>query len=129
LKLNYLLYLTPSRKKKNLFSENENEEKIEKLFETMNKWDSNAEQIPIIVDRLITLKNVHEQSVNSISTIRQIQEDHQNNSALMKSLTTNFEQLQQTFIDNVKIIEGNTSKLEQRMEELSRKMNSLNNLS
>ena len=59
----------------------------------MIKWDSNAEQIPIVVERLTTLKHVHEQSATAIATVNQLQQDQDAASSLIKSLSSGFDQV------------------------------------
>ena len=70
---------------------------MDKIFDTIIKWDSDAEQIPIVVERLVTLKHVHEQSVTAITAVNQIQQDQDAASSLIKSLSTGFEQVSLKF--------------------------------
>jgi len=106
-------------------SDNFPQEKVDQLFELVSKWDSTSQQVPVIVDRLVTLRQVHEQSAQAVSAVAQIQQEQAETSALIKTAASNFDLLQQAFKENLSIIESNTQRLEQKMADLSQKISAL----
>merc|ERR1719414_370645 len=49
------------------------EEKINKLFDMMTRWDAAALQLPTVVDRLRSVKNVHEESANIVQKVNNLE--------------------------------------------------------
>jgi len=58
---------------------------VEELFSLVSKWDNTADQVPLIVERLVSLRDVHEQSANAVETIQQMESDQERTSSLLKN--------------------------------------------
>merc|ERR1712241_216840 len=67
------------------------EEKINKLFEMMTRWDEAALQLPTIVDRLRSVKNLHEESANIVQKVNRLETQ---NKLIQQSLQSNKNMLQ-----------------------------------
>jgi len=101
------------------------EQKINEIFEMMNKWDSVSGQVPSLVSRFHSLKALHENTSsfqNSLSNLHSQQEDIKKllkfNSDLMNQVDGNFK-------SNLHVIESNVTALEKRFTALASKLEEL----
>jgi len=109
-------------KNESSLKDSSSQQKLDKLFETMSQWDSTSEQLPTIVDRLVTLKSIHEQGSAALSVVSDIQSEREQVDTLLKNANANFERLANTFTENMKIIEENTKRLESRLDQISQRV-------
>jgi hypothetical protein len=66
---------------------------VNELFEATKKWDTSASEVPIVVERLVALKDVHQQSVDAINSIRQVQSNQSAVSEILSGVTQGMEQV------------------------------------
>jgi dynactin-2 len=107
--------LTNKRKEINT---GENAEKIDKLLHKVQRWDSIANQVPLIVSRLQSLKDVHEESLLFGETIRKLTSHQEEIQSLLGSQDVVLSKLEQAFQNNAKIIEANVKSIDQRIQAL-----------
>ena len=77
----------------NVKEPSENDERVDRLFEMMNQWNSTSQQVPTIVERLVSLKSIHEQSASAVNTIQQLQKDQDVITNLLNSSLSSMNQV------------------------------------
>ena len=89
--------------------------KVQEMYELAQKWDSVADSLPLIVDRLQVLDPLHQQTLqfsqalNAIDTLQQqVVNSTKSNNASLDQLKTNMNQ-------NMENIQSNITSLEQRL--------------
>merc|ERR1712154_654906 len=87
------------------------EEKINKLFDMMTRWDQSALQLPTIVSRLRSVKNLHEESANVVQKVNRL--DTQN------------KMIQQALESNKNMLENVQSSLSQNAATMTKNMESI----
>lgn len=101
---------------------NDNTEKIDKLLLKMERWESIARQVPLVVSRLQSLKDVHEQSILFGETIRKLTTNQDIIRQQLISQDKLLEKVDGVFQNNVKIIEENVNSIDQRIRALQEKI-------
>ena len=95
-----------------------NLEKVNELYELVKKWDSCADVLPTIVDRLYTLQDLHQQAMefsSSLKALEAAQSELSNNLGGHEQL---LQDVQKTFTNNVDLIQSNVASLETRINAL-----------
>jgi hypothetical protein len=72
---------------------------VDELFELISKWEASCRQLPALVDRLIALRSVHEESAAFAATLRQLDAEQNQIAQLLK---TNLSTLKQVLSDALK---------------------------
>lgn len=99
------------------------EEKINKLFDMMTRWDQAALQLPTIVNRLRSIKNLHEESANIVQKVNRLQTQ---NKMIQKSLESNQQILQnvtKSLSENASTMQNNINLIQQRLNKINEKLN------
>jgi len=98
------------------------EEKINKLFEMMTRWDQAALQLPTIVSRLRSIKNLHEESANIVEKVNRldtqnklIQQTLESNKNILASVQQSLQENAQTMQNNMKLIQERLQKITQKL--------------
>eukprot|EP01117_Protostelium_nocturnum_P007068 TRINITY_DN2535_c0_g1_i3.p1 TRINITY_DN2535_c0_g1~~TRINITY_DN2535_c0_g1_i3.p1 ORF type:complete len:359 (-),score=81.16 TRINITY_DN2535_c0_g1_i3:28-1104(-) len=102
-----------------------NEQKINELFDIVNKWDVTAQQLPSIVQRLQSLRNLHEQSISFVNTVQQVESQQEEMRQLLQSNNELASKLEGNFSSNMNVIQSNISSLEKRFDDLRRKLEAM----
>eukprot|EP01084_Bolivina_argentea_P066786 121764_1 len=102
------------------------EEKINKLFDMMTRWDQSALQLPKVVARLRSIKNLHEESANVVHKVNRLEVQNkliesslQSNMNILKNVQTSLSQNAQTMQNNMKLIEERLGAIQQNMHRLN----------
>ncbi|XP_030846061.1 dynactin subunit 2 [Strongylocentrotus purpuratus] len=90
--------------------------KISALYEMVQKWDSIADTLPKVVDRLQALKDLHEQALQFSQALSQLDIAQQQLTSSMGSQDTLLKQLKESFAANLASIQANCESLESRMK-------------
>ncbi|GAB1605583.1 dynactin subunit 2-like [Argonauta hians] len=106
---------------KKLVSDDSNKQtKVCELYEVVKKWESMADVLPQVVDRLTTLKDIHEQALQFSQALVYLDTAQQE---IRKTLTEHgamMKQLEDTFSQNTDGIKKNCQSLEERMKALKK---------
>jgi len=102
-----------------------NEQKINDLYDLTNRWDVTAQQLPSIVQRLQSLRALHEQSASFVNTVAQLESQQEEISSLLKFNNELSTKLDSNFSANMQTIKSNVSSLEARYEELKKRFEAM----
>merc|ERR1711933_110867 len=102
------------------------EEKIKKMFEMMTRWDAAAMQLPTIVQRLRSVKNLHEESANVVQKVNRLETQ---NKLIQQSLESNknmLQNVQQSLAQNAATMSKNMESITERLNKMQAAMKQLN---
>ncbi|XP_034540710.1 dynactin subunit 2 [Notolabrus celidotus] len=94
--------------------------KVSQLYDTVQKWDAMSTSIPQVVQRLVAVKELHEQAMQFGQLLTHLDTTQQMINNSLKDNNTLLTQVQQTMKENLVAIEENFSALDQRMKKLSK---------
>jgi len=101
------------------------DQKINQMFDMMERWDQASHALPAIVTRLKDLKNLHEESADMPQKVNSL--GNQRNS-IAQTLGKNAQVLQQvneSLVENAKIMQTNAQGIEQKMLQLQQQIQKL----
>merc|ERR1719471_2662895 len=99
--------------------------KISKLFDMMTRWDAAALQLPTVVDRLRSVKNVHEESANIVQKVNNLETQ---NKLIADQLAANKEILgnvQASLAQNANLMSKNMKTIQDRLNKVQESMKKL----
>ncbi|XP_031423418.1 dynactin subunit 2 isoform X2 [Clupea harengus] len=94
--------------------------KVSQLYDVVQKWDAMATSLPQVVQRLIAVKELHEQAMQFGQLLTHLDTTQQMINNSLKDNSTLLTQVQQTMKENLKGVEENFGTLDQRMQKLSK---------
>lgn len=94
--------------------------KVSQLYDVVQKWDAMATSVPQVVQRLIVVKELHEQAMQFGQLLTHLDTTQQMINNSLKDNGTLLTQVQQTMKENLVAVEDNFSALDQRMKKLSK---------
>ncbi|XP_029907784.1 dynactin subunit 2 isoform X2 [Myripristis murdjan] len=94
--------------------------KVSQLYDVVQKWDAMATSIPQVVQRLIAVKELHEQAMQFGQLLTHLDTTQQMINNSLKDNNTLLTQVQQTMKENLVAVEENFAALDQRMKKLSK---------
>lgn len=94
------------------------QKKIGDLFELTKKWEATAESLPQVVDRLVSLKELHEQALQFSQTLSYLDTAQQEVKTNLAANSDMQKQLQTNLVDNNKVIQQNVESIEKRLKAL-----------
>uniref|UniRef100_A0A3Q0KGS9 Putative dynactin subunit n=1 Tax=Schistosoma mansoni TaxID=6183 RepID=A0A3Q0KGS9_SCHMA len=86
--------------------------KIAELYELVKKWNDVADSLPMIVERLSTLKSLHEEASQFSQSLRTIESSQKNVEGSLSSYTKLLEEVQNNLIKNMEVIKDNFTTIE-----------------
>merc|ERR1712115_444819 len=98
------------------------EEKIKKMFDMMTRWDQAALQLPTIVSRLRSVKNLHEESANVVQKVNRLETQ---NKLIQKSLESNKNMLQnveKSLSKNAETMQKNMQLIQERLNKIQQSL-------
>ncbi|EFA76630.1 dynactin 50 kDa subunit [Heterostelium album PN500] len=98
-----------------------NESKINSIYELMNRWDVIGQQLPTVINRLYTLRSLHEEGLSFSNHITQLDKEQSNITSLLKTNSTVMNKMDESFKSNMQTIQLNVEALEKRINELTKK--------
>ncbi|XP_051562077.1 dynactin subunit 2-like [Myxocyprinus asiaticus] len=97
----------------------ETQNKVSQLYDVVQKWDVMASSLPQVVQRLIAVKELHEQAMQFGQLLTHLDTTQQMINNSLKDNTTLLTQVKQTMKENLVAVEENFAALDQRMKKLS----------
>ncbi|XP_055016336.1 dynactin subunit 2 [Boleophthalmus pectinirostris] len=98
----------------------ETQNKVTQLYELVQKWDAVSTSVPQVVERLISLKELHEQAMQFGQLLTHLDTTQQMINSTLKDNNTLLTQVQQTMKENLVAIEENFAALDERMKKVSK---------
>ncbi|MGH0152312.1 UNVERIFIED_CONTAM: hypothetical protein FKN15_056052 [Acipenser sinensis] len=94
--------------------------KVSQLYEVIQKWDSMATTLPQTVQRLVAVKELHEQAMQFGQLLTHLDTTQQMIKNSLKDNSTLLTQVQQTMNENLMSVKDNFGALDARMKKLSK---------
>ncbi|XP_048878730.1 dynactin subunit 2 isoform X2 [Brienomyrus brachyistius] len=94
--------------------------KVSQLYDVIQKWDAMATSLPQVVQRLVAVKDLHEQAMQFGQLLTHLDTTQQMINNSLKDNSSLLSQVQQTMKDNLKAVEENFATLDQRMKNLTK---------
>uniref|UniRef100_A0A3P8VR14 Dynactin 2 (p50) n=1 Tax=Cynoglossus semilaevis TaxID=244447 RepID=A0A3P8VR14_CYNSE len=91
---------------------------VSQLYDVVQKWDAMSTSIPQVVQRLVAVKELHEQAMQFGQLLTHLDTTQQMMNNSLKDNNTLLTQVQQTMKENLVAIEENFASLDQRMKKL-----------
>lgn len=99
--------------------------KVEEMYNLAKRWDATADAVPDLVERLQTLKGLHERGADFGRTLTELEAAQSQLGESLRLQDGVLKTLEGSFAKNMATIEGNFSAINTRMEELLKKMSQL----
>ncbi|XP_033927385.1 dynactin subunit 2 isoform X3 [Melopsittacus undulatus] len=93
---------------------------IHQVYETLQRWDPIATALPDLVQRLVTLKELHEQASQFGQVLLHLDTTQQEVSMALKDNGALLAEVQKTMKDNVAIVEQNFAAIDARIKQLQK---------
>ncbi|ELR52103.1 dynactin subunit 2 [Bos mutus] len=94
--------------------------KVHQLYETIQRWSPIAASLPELVQRLVTIKQLHEQAMQFGQLLTHLDTTQQMIACSLKDNATLLTQVQTTMCENLSTIEGNFANIDERMKKLGK---------
>ncbi|KAK7810737.1 hypothetical protein U0070_027465 [Myodes glareolus] len=94
--------------------------KVHQLYETIQRWSPTASALPELVQRLVTIKQLHEQAMQYGQLLTHLDTTQQMIAASLKDNATLLAQVQTTMCENLATVEGNFASIDERMKKLGK---------
>lgn len=99
----------------------EETQQITELHQKLEKTEGTIEEIPIIVERLENLKELHEESAGLALNLSTLKNSQQFMRAILDENSDVLKQLETNFLKNIEILNKNLGILEQRFGNITKK--------
>ncbi|KAG9491585.1 dynactin subunit 2 [Eleutherodactylus coqui] len=96
------------------------ESKVHQLYDTVQKWDSMSGTLPQVVQRLVTLKQLHEQAMQFGQLLTHLDTTQQMISNSLKDNTTALAMVQKAMKENLGTVEDNFASVDSRIKKLAK---------
>ncbi|XP_061582702.1 dynactin subunit 2 [Cololabis saira] len=107
-------------KNKAAIEDAETQNKVSQLYDVVQKWDAVSTSIPQVVQRLVAVKELHEQAMQFGQLLTHLDTTQQMINNSLKDNNTLLTQVQQTMKENLVAVEENFAALDTRMKKLSK---------
>ncbi|XP_014116091.1 PREDICTED: dynactin subunit 2 isoform X2 [Pseudopodoces humilis] len=94
--------------------------KIHQLYETLQSWDAVASALPDVVQRLVTLRDLHEQATQFGQVLVHLDTTQQEIAGALKDNAVLLAEVQKTMKDNLAIVEDNFADIDARIKRLQK---------
>ncbi|XP_039909859.1 dynactin subunit 2 [Hirundo rustica] len=94
--------------------------KIHQLYETLQSWDAVASALPDVVQRLVTLRDLHEQATQFGQVLVHLDTTQQEIAGALKDNAVLLAEVQKTMKDNLAIVEDNFADIDARIKWLQK---------
>eukprot|EP00808_Paulinella_micropora_P009345 g48211.t1 len=91
-------------------------DKVEHVYAQMNKWDSAAQRLPVVIERLHSLRYVHEEAADATMRLQAVEDTSNTASRLLQEDRETLAQLKAAVQANAQKMEANISSLLQRLQ-------------
>lgn len=96
------------------------ESKVHQLFDTVQKWDSMSGTLPQVVQRLVALKQLHEQAMQFGQLLTHLDTTQQMIANSLKDNKSALAVVQKAMKENLATVEDNFSSIDSRIKKLSK---------
>eukprot|EP00644_Phytophthora_capsici_P003558 jgi/Phyca11/508030/fgenesh2_kg.PHYCAscaffold_31_\ len=93
-------------------------EQIQKIYDQLSSLDAVAASVPTIVDRLVTLKSVHDEALNVTARVEKMEQTQTSLADLLDSDAALLANMEASLAENVQIFQSNIQQLDDRMAKL-----------
>lgn len=94
--------------------------KVHQLYETIQRWSPVAATLPELVQRLVTIKQLHEQAMQFGQLLTHLDTTQQMMASSLKDNAALLTQVQTTMRENLATVEGNFASIDARMKRLGK---------
>ncbi|KAK4806736.1 hypothetical protein QYF61_007540 [Mycteria americana] len=94
--------------------------KIHQIYETMQRWDPVASTLPDVVQRLVTLRDLHEQATRFGQVLMHLDTTQQEIAGALKDNTVLLAEVQKTMKENLAVVEDNFADIDARIKRLQK---------
>ncbi|XP_072828635.1 dynactin subunit 2 isoform X2 [Vicugna pacos] len=94
--------------------------KVHQLYEVIQRWSPIASTLPELVQRLVTIKQLHEQAMQFGQLLTHLDTTQQMIACSLKDNATLLTQVQTTMRENLSTVEGNFANIDKRMKKLGK---------
>lgn len=106
--------------KKSVIQEADSLNKVSELYELMKKWEHTTASLPEIVDRMIALKELHEQALQFSQALSHLDAAQQQLTSNMQTNESLLKQAEATVTQNLAAIRANCESLDSRLKVLNK---------
>ncbi|BFY97043.1 hypothetical protein BsWGS_00083 [Bradybaena similaris] len=106
--------------KKETQADPDKQKQISDLYDLVKKWESTAETLPQVVDRLLSLRELHEQALQFSQALSYLDTAQQEVRASIASHNDMLKQMQSSLVENNKRIQQNVESIEKRLKALDK---------
>jgi len=103
------------KQKKTAAPSSDQEEQIQRMFDTMQRWEGAAKELPGVVARLRSLQSLHVEGASMVETMRSMEKQHSDMTAKLGTEMSQLESVESTLKGNVDTISANMKSLEERI--------------
>ncbi|KAK2510479.1 hypothetical protein Q9233_017704 [Columba guinea] len=107
-------------KHKAMAQDTDTQSKIQQLHETLQRWDPVATALPDVVQRLVTLRDLHEQAAQFGQVLVHLDTTQQDMVAALKDNAALLAEVQKTMKENLAIVEDNFADIDARIKRLQK---------
>ncbi|KAM9176882.1 dynactin subunit 2-like [Mergus octosetaceus] len=107
-------------KHKAVVQDADTQSKIHQVYEMMQRWDPVASSLPDVVQRLLTLRELHEQATQFGQVLVHLDTTQQEIAGALKDNTVLLAEVQKTMKENLAIVEDNFADIEARIKRLQK---------
>ncbi|CAH0489785.1 unnamed protein product [Peronospora farinosa] len=93
-------------------------EHIQKIYDQLSSLDAVAASVPSVVDRLVTLKSVHDEALNLTARVGKMEQTQASLNELLDSDAALLANMEASLAENVQIFQSNIQQLDDRMAKL-----------
>ncbi|TDH69315.1 hypothetical protein CCR75_005039 [Bremia lactucae] len=93
-------------------------EQIQKIYDQLSSLDAVAASVPTIVDRLVTLKTVHDEALDVTTRVDKLEQTQASIHELLSSDNVLLANMEASLAENVQIFQSNIQQLDERMAKL-----------
>ncbi|XP_055487942.1 LOW QUALITY PROTEIN: dynactin subunit 2 [Leucoraja erinacea] len=96
----------------------ETQSKVSQLYELVQRWDGTARTLPRVVDRLVAVKDLHQQAMQFAQLLTHLDSTQQMITTTMKDNAMLLTQVRQTMKENMSLVQDNFISLDSRVKKL-----------
>lgn len=93
-------------------------DQIQKIYDQLSSLDSVAASVPAVVDRLVTLKSVHDDALNVAARVSKMEQTQTSLNELLDSDAALLANMEASLAENVQVFQSNIQQLDERMAKL-----------
>ncbi len=101
------------------------QQKVNSIYSLLNRYQETSEQLPLVINRLKSLRALHEHGATAMSRLQKLQSQQQTVDAVLKQNKEMLTRLDASFKANMETMQKNMSLLQSRFGSLSAQMSKL----